>query len=216
MPRPSPRLIVLRHGETRWTISGRHTGLSDIPLTKNGEDVVKLGAPNYVGEGRLIDPGRCYKVLVSPRQRALRTFKLAFAHTKEPPHVVAPDVQEWNYGDYDGFTSSDIHKMNPTWDIWTDGCPGGESVEEMQARVDGVIAKVHQWHREYLEDNSSNKPDVMVVAHGHFSRVLVARWLGYPLPNGKHFNIGTASITVLGYAHGSLSEPVLDVLNIPL
>ncbi|KAF8634472.1 hypothetical protein AX15_000913 [Amanita polypyramis BW_CC] len=159
----------------------------------------------------LIDPNKCFKAIVSPRQRALKTFRLFFAHTREPPHEVSDDVRDWDYGDYDGLTSADILRSNPTWIIWKDGCPGGESVKEMETRVDSVVAKVREWHRTYLEDKTSEKHDVVIVAHGHFGRVLIARWLGYPLADGRHFNLGTASVSVLGYKRG---EGTLDGLNV--
>ncbi|KAF8634473.1 hypothetical protein AX15_000913 [Amanita polypyramis BW_CC] len=211
MSRPDPRLILIRHGETEWTLNGRHTGRSDIPLTANGEKVVEKGAPRLVGSNLLIDPNKCFKAIVSPRQRALKTFRLFFAHTREPPHEVSDDVRDWDYGDYDGLTSADILRSNPTWIIWKDGCPGGESVKEMETRVDSVVAKVREWHRTYLEDKTSEKHDVVIVAHGHFGRVLIARWLGYPLADGRHFNLGTASVSVLGYKRG---EGTLDGLNV--
>ncbi|KAK2461657.1 hypothetical protein APHAL10511_006120 [Amanita phalloides] len=211
MSRPQPRLILVRHGETDWTITGQHTGRSDIPLTMHGEKVVKDGAWRLVGDGLIIDPKSCLRAIVSPRQRASKTFHLAFAHTEEPPHEISEDVREWDYGDYDGLTLTEIHNIDGTWNVWKDGCPGGESVEAMEKRVDSVIAKVRGWHQEYLENSTLDKPDVLIFAHGHFGRVLVTRWLGYPLADGRRFTLGTASISVLGY--GRDGGQVLQVLN---
>ncbi|KAF8349767.1 histidine phosphatase superfamily [Amanita rubescens] len=202
MSRPCPRLILVRHGETEWSITW--TGRSDIPLTTKGEQVVKDGAGRLVGDDLIIDPKRCLRAIISPRQRAQKTFHLAF---------LSEDVREWDYGDYDGLVTADILKINPAWNIWNDGCPGGESVEQMQQRVDSVIAKVCKWHQEYLEDSTSDKPDVIIFAHGHFGRVLITRWLGFPLAEGKHFNLGTASVSVLGHGHKG-AERVLEVLNV--
>ncbi|RXW19513.1 hypothetical protein EST38_g6336 [Candolleomyces aberdarensis] len=117
-----------------------------------------------------------------------------FAKTEEPPHIVTEDVREWDYGDYEGLKTSEIHKNKPTWDIWKDGCPGGESVTEMEARVDSVIAKVQKLHKEYVEGKSEAR-DILIVAHGHFNRVLICRWLTFPLVLGTRFNVEPGSLS---------------------
>ncbi|KAG9222669.1 hypothetical protein CCMSSC00406_0004583 [Pleurotus cornucopiae] len=158
MSRPMPRLILVRHGETEWSLNGRHTGRSDIPLTARGEESVKKQATILVGEGKLIDPSNLCTVYVSPRQRAHKTFHLLFdGLPKLPHHVISEDCR-------------------------------GEGVEEMQARVDGVIANVREYHRQYHEEGLNTR-DVVIVAHGHFNRVLISRWINFPLCLGTHFNV---------------------------
>ncbi|KAJ7076575.1 histidine phosphatase superfamily [Mycena belliarum] len=204
MSRPMPRLFVIRHGETEWSLNGRHTGRTDIPLTARGEDQIRDKAKILVGPGNVLDPVNLCTVLVSPRRRAHATFHLLFEHCRE-----------WDYGDYEGLLSSEIKAKNPTWSIWNDGCPGGESVEQMQTRVDNIIAKVREYHRQYKEEPSStNTRDVVIVAHGHFSRVLIARWINFPLCLGTHFNVEPGGVSLLSYNHNSLSEPALNALNL--
>ncbi|KAF8167766.1 histidine phosphatase superfamily [Crassisporium funariophilum] len=212
--RPMPRLFVVRHGETEWSQNGRHTGLSDIPLTARGEEQVRKVAQRLVGDGLAIEPKNLCDALVSPRIRAHRTFDLLFEHIEHPPKLtLTEEVQEWNYGEYEGLKPAEIKKLNPTWTIWNDGCPGGESVAQMQSRVDGVIAKVREYHRQYKEDGSHTR-DVLIVAHGHFSRVLISRWINFPLNLGTHFNVEPGSVAVLSYNHNSLDEPALNALNL--
>jgi len=213
-PRPMPRLFVIRHGETEWSKNGRHTGSSDIPLTMKGEEGIRKIAQRLVGPELAIDPKDLCNVLVSPRQRAHRTFQLLFDHLEnKPKHTLTEDVREWTYGDYEGLTSAEIKKIDPNWTIWFNGCPGGESVEQMQARVDGVISKVRDYHREY-KDKGTNTRDVLIVAHGHFSRVLISRWINFPLCLGTHFNVEPGSVAILSYNHNSLEEPALNALNL--
>ncbi|KAJ6574973.1 histidine phosphatase superfamily [Mycena capillaripes] len=213
MARPMPRLFVIRHGETEWSLNGRHTGRSDIPLTARGEEQVKEKAEILVGDGKVLDPKNLCTVLVSPRQRAHRTFHLLFEHVETPHHLITEECREWDYGDYEGLLSSEIKDLNPTWSIWNDGCPGGESVEQMQTRVDNIIAKVREYHRQYKEEGLHTR-DVVIVAHGHFSRVLISRWINFPLCLGTHFNVEPGGVAYLGYNHNSLKEPALNALNL--
>ncbi|KAJ6604515.1 histidine phosphatase superfamily [Mycena vulgaris] len=213
MSKPMPRLFVIRHGETEWSLNGRHTGRSDIPLTARGVDQIKEKAEILVGEGKVLDPKNLCTVFVSPRQRAHTTFHLLFEHVETPHHTLTEECREWDYGDYEGLLSSEIKAKNPTWSIWDDGCPGGESVEQMQARVDGIIAKVREYHRQYKEEGLHTR-DVVIVAHGHFSRVLIARWINFPLCLGTHFNVEPGGVAYLGYNHNSLKEPALNALNL--
>ncbi|KAJ7275180.1 histidine phosphatase superfamily [Mycena haematopus] len=115
--------------------------------------------------------------------------------------------------DYEGLLSSEIKALNSTWSIWNDGCPGGESVEQMQARVDSIIAQVREYHRQYKEEGLHTR-DVVIVAHGHFSRVLISRWINFPLCLGTHFNVEPGGVAYLGYNHNSLKEPALNALNL--
>jgi len=188
--------------------------LTDIPLTERGVEQVQKMAQVFVGEGLVIDPENLCTVQVSPRQRAQKTFRLLFEHTGTlPEYVLNAGVQEWNYGDYEGLKPAEIKKLNPTWKIWSDGCPGGESVEEMQARVDEVIKKVREYHRQYKEEGLNTR-DVLIVAHGHFNRVFISRWINFPLCLGTHFNVEPGSVAILGYNHNSLDEPALNALNL--
>ncbi|KAF8078756.1 histidine phosphatase superfamily [Lyophyllum atratum] len=214
MSRPMPRLFVVRHGETEWSLNGRHTGRTDIPLTPRGEEQVKEKAQVLVGDGLVVDPKNLCTVFVSPRQRAHKTFHLLFAHVPEVPHhILSEEVREWDYGDYEGLLSSEIKKQNPNWSIWKDGCPGGESAAEMEARVDNVVKKIREYHRQYKE-GGLNTRDVMIVAHGHFNRVLISRWINFPIALGTHFNVEPGSVTILGYNHNTLDEPALNALNL--
>lgn len=212
--RPMPRIFLIRHGETEWSLNGRHTGRTDIPLTPRGVGLIKDRAQNAVGPGKLLDPDNMCHVFISPRQRAHNTFHLLFdVYPEAPPHTVTEDVREWDYGDYEGLTSKTIHEANPGWDIFRDGCPGGESVEQMTKRVDDLIAKVREIHRLYLEEGVGRR-DVLICSHGHFSRVLVSRWVGFDLCLGTHFNIEPAGISMLGYNHNNMKEPSLTGLNL--
>ncbi|KAI0068325.1 phosphoglycerate mutase-like protein [Artomyces pyxidatus] len=211
---PMPRLIIVRHGETEWSLNGRHTGRTDIPLTARGEDQIKSKAESLVGPGKLIDTPNLCVVMVSPRKRAHKTFHLLTDHLPTAPaHVITETVREWDYGHYEGLLSSEIRQENPGWDIWRDGCPGGESVEDMTCRVDTVIADVREYHRKWKEEGQGTR-DVVIVAHGHFNRCLIARWNGFPLAYGDHFNVEPAGIAVLSYNHSNLAEPALNALNL--
>jgi len=208
-----PRLFLIRHGQTEWSQNGRHTGRSDIPLTDHGVSLIRDRAPEIVGSGKLIDPDNLSFIFVSPRRRAHKTFHLLFENVAEPPpHEITEEVREWDYGDYEGLKSHEILEKHPGWSIWTDGCPNGESAEEMTARIDKVIAKVRDIHRQYCGGNG--KRDVMIFAHGHFSRCFIARWMEAPLPLGNQFNVEPAGIVLLSYNHRSLDEPVLTGLNL--
>jgi len=211
-----PRLFVIRHGETEWSINGRHTGTSDIPLTKHGVDIITSKAPIVVGEDKLITPSTICHALVSPRQRARKTFELLFANLptdEKPPYEICEGVREWDYGEYEGLKPREILERQPGWKIWKDGCPGGESVEEMTARVDGVIAQIRELHRKYKEDGVG-KRDVIIFSHGHFSRVLISRWMEFTPALGTHFNVEPGGIALLCYNHNNLKEPSLNGLNL--
>ncbi|KAL1670441.1 histidine phosphatase superfamily [Schizophyllum commune] len=213
--RPMPRLFLIRHGEhrlTEWSLNGC-TGRTDIPLTAQGIEQIKEKAQMLVGEGKVLDVKNLCTVLVSPRQRAHKTFHLLFEHVTPPPHMVTETVREWDYGDYEGLKPAEIKQRKPDFNIWTDGCPGGESVEQMCARVDDVIKTVRTYHTEYFHEGMNTR-DVMIVAHGHFSRCLIARWLGMPLAFGTKLNVEPGGIAVLSYNHHRLEEPSINALNL--
>jgi probable phosphoglycerate mutase len=172
------RLYLVRHGETEWSLSGQHTGRSDIPLTGHGED-----------EARALEP--CLRdisfsyVLTSPRRRARRTCELAGLGSMAE---IEPDLAEWDYGEYEGQLSADIRKGRPGWMVFRDGCPGGEMPAQVTLRADRVIARLGAMHG-----------NVAVFSHGQFSCVLAARWIGLPIIEARHFSLGPASLSVLGY-----------------
>uniref|UniRef100_Q01QD4 Phosphoglycerate mutase n=1 Tax=Solibacter usitatus (strain Ellin6076) TaxID=234267 RepID=Q01QD4_SOLUE len=171
-------LWLIRHGETEWSLSGAHTGRTDIPLTANGRE-------NAATIGRYLGGRQFALVLVSPRQRALDTCRLA---GYERDAVIDPNLCEWDYGDYEGLTTPQILARNPAWSLWTDGAPRGESPGQVAARADTVIA------RALTADG-----DMALFAHGHILRVMAARWLGLPPADGRLFAFGTGRLSTLGF-----------------
>jgi probable phosphoglycerate mutase len=185
-------LYCVRHGETEWSLSGRHTGLTDIPLTDNGRRQAKRVAAG-------LKRARIALVLVSPLQRARETCALA---GYDVGSVVTPDLLEWNYGQYEGLTTDQIQQRAPGWLLFRDGCPGGETADQVGARVDRVIERA-------LEADG----DVALFAHGHVLRTLAARWIGLPAEEGKRFLLGTATLCALGFYR---DERAVTVWNAPL
>ena len=191
-------LILLRHGETEWSASGQHTGRTDIPLTARGEAAAAALAPALARR-----PIRA--AFTSPASRAVRTAELAGLHDAKPD----PDLQEWDYGGYEGRTTPQIQQDRPGWYLWRDGViPGdaahpGETVAQVGARADAVLARV----RPLLADG-----DVALVAHGHILRVLTARWLELAPDGGRLFRLDTGTISTLGTEH---DYPVITAWNLP-
>ncbi len=186
-----PRIYLARHGETAWTISHQHTGRTDIPLTTRGEANARSLGQRLLGE-------TFERVFVSPLERARRTCELAGLGAQGRPE---PDLLEWDYGRYEGRTTAEIRAELPGWYLFRDGCPGGESVESVGARADRVVARL-----------KTARGQIILFGHGHFFRVLAARWLGLPAADARHFWLGTAALCVLGYEH-TLSEPVVLLWN---
>lgn len=178
------RLVLLRHGETEWSLSGQHTSTTDLELTANGKEQATLAARALDHLG-LKNP----MVFSSPRKRALDTAALAGLTVDE----VTPLLSEWDYGDYEGVTTHDIRKDVPGWLLWTYGCPGGESVDQVSMRADQAVnlALEHMGER-----------DVVFVGHGHFSRSVVTRWVEQPLREGARYGFGPASVAVCGFEYG--------------
>lgn len=172
-----PAVYLARHGETAWSLTGQHTGLTDLPLTPHGE-------LNAKGLGERLKERDFAAVLTSPLQRALRTCELAgFGNAAE----VDRDLVEWNYGEYEGLRTVEIRENRPTWNIFLDGCPGGESPAQVAARADRV-----------LERTRAIDGEVLLFSSGHFLRVLTARWLGLEPAAGRFYSLSTASMSVLG------------------
>jgi len=183
-----PRIFLVRHGETEWARDGRHTGISDIPLTAAGEAAARGLAARFTGM-------RFGAAWSSPRQRAVRTAELAGFGTGL--HLDA-DLQEWNYGRFEGLKTAEIRTQWPDWMIFRDGAPGGESPADVTARADRLVERLR-----------AATADVLIFSHGHFLRALAARWLELPLIAGAHFLLAPAAISILGYEHGNRNEPAL-------
>ena len=186
-----PVIYLARHGETAWSLSGQHTGRTDLPLTEGGERNARALGVRLRG---LIFA----KVFTSPLQRAAHTCDLAgFGNAAERD----PDLMEWDYGEYEGRRTAEIHVERPDWQLFRDGCPGGESPAEIGARADRVVRQVR-----------AVAGDVLLFSSGHFLRVLAARWLGLEPAGGRYLLLGTAALCILGYEH-NLSEPAIRLWN---
>ena len=189
---PVQRVCLIRHGETEWSLNGRHTGTTDIPLTENGRNVARQWKP-------VLSQVTFALVLTSPLQRARETCELTGLGERGE---VDSDLREWNYGEYEGLTPQEIHARRPSWMIFTDGCPGGESPNQIQARIDRVIKKVR-----------AVNGDVALFAHGHFLRCFGARWLGLRTEDGCFFLLDPATVSVVSY-YGDI--PAVERWNAPL
>jgi probable phosphoglycerate mutase len=186
------RAILVRHGETAWSLSGQHTGLTDIPLTENGRTHARRLAP-------LLSQADFSLVLTSPLQRARETCELLGLGDRA---TVDRDLVEWDYGEYEGLTTAEIQAKRPGWSVFADGCPGGEIPDQVAARVDRVIARIKPM-----------EGDVALIAHGHLFRVFAARWIGFPPAAGSHFLLDTATVSVLSHYRG---VPAVRRWNAPL
>ena len=182
------QLYLIRHGETPWSLIGRHTSRTEVALTPKGEADARQLATRLSGVN-------FNEVFTSPRLRARQTCELAgFGHSC----IIEPDLTEWDYGDYEGLRSTEILESFPGWNIYRNGCPNGESPTEMAVRVDRLIAKLR-----------ARDGIVAVFSHGHFGRVLATRWIGAPFEDGKKLPLDPASVSVLCYALGDPAKPVI-------
>lgn len=187
-----PRFWLVRHGETAWSLSGQHTGRTDIPLTATGEaEACELG--HHLRDIRFSS------VLSSPRLRALRTCELAGLGGAAE---IEPDLVEWDYGDYEGLRSAEIRTARPTWDIFRDGCPHGESPAEISDRADRLIARL-----------GALSGNVALFSHGQFGAVFAARWIGLPVAAGEHFALGPASLCILSHNPHHPKVRVIELWN---
>jgi probable phosphoglycerate mutase len=186
------RLYLVRHGETAWSLSGRHTGRTDVPLTARGEDEARSLAP-------LLADIEFSRVLTSPRQRARQTCVLAGLGGEQE---VEPDLAEWDYGDFEGETLSGIRTHQPDWDIFRDGCPHGETPADISLRADRLIARLR-----------AMRGNIALFSHGHFGPALAARWIGSPVVAGQHFSLGTAALNILSYDPGHPEISVIALWN---
>jgi broad specificity phosphatase PhoE len=185
-------LYLIRHGETQWSLDGRHTGRTDLPLTPNGESQARRLAA-------LLQGVTFSQVLVSPMQRARHTCELAGLGAQAR---VDPDLCEWDYGAYEGLTRAQIQAQRPHWDVFEDGCPGGESVFQLQTRVDRV--------RDALRRAGGR---IAVFSHGHFLRALGVRWLDQPLSLGRHLALDAGSLSMLAFEHDDGVTPLIQLWN---
>jgi probable phosphoglycerate mutase len=186
------QIFIIRHGETQWSLDGRHTGRTDLPLTENGER-------RATGLRRMLRGMNFSQVFTSPLQRARRTCELAgFGEAAR----IAPDLHEWDYGDYEGRTSADIRAQRPGWNIFHDGCPQGESVEQISRRADRVLAGLRP-----LEGT------VALFSHGQFLRTLAVRWIGLPVTDAEHLALDAAAVSILGFEHHSGEIPAISLGN---
>jgi probable phosphoglycerate mutase len=186
-----PVIYLARHGETAWSLTGQHTGLTDLPLTEHGERNARRLGKRLTG---LVFA----RVFTSPLQRAVRTCELAgFGAVAK----VDPNLVEWNYGDYEGLRTAQIQANRPGWQLFRDGCPGGESPEQVGKRADRVVIRLRE-----------SEGDGLIFSSGHFLRVLAARWLGLEPAAGQYFMLRTASLSALGYEN-NLSRPVIEFWN---
>jgi broad specificity phosphatase PhoE len=191
MNNSSPIVHLARHGETEWTITGQHTGLTDLPLTDRGECNARL-------LGERLSGMTFARVLTSPLRRAIRTCELAgFGSVAE----IDRDLVEWDYGDYEGRLTVDILRERPDWELFRDGCPGGELPQQVAARADRIVNRVRTLSQ-----------DILMFSSGHFLRVLAARWIGIEPFNARSLMLNTASLSSLGYENG-LSKPAIRLWN---
>jgi probable phosphoglycerate mutase len=186
-----PAVYLVRHGETAWSLTGQHTGLTDLPLTPRGEEAARA-----LGERLRGLPFA--RVFTSPLQRARRTCELAGFGAVA---IIDPDLVEWNYGAYEGLRSAEIHQRQPGWNLFRDGCPGGETAADVGARADRAISR---WR--------AADGNVLVFSSGHFLRVAAVRWLGLDPTAGRYFLLSTATLSILGYEHDR-SEPAVRLWN---
>ncbi|KAI9925147.1 hypothetical protein ASPWEDRAFT_45931 [Aspergillus wentii DTO 134E9] len=248
----SARIFLIRHGETDWSLGGKHTSYSDIPLSKAGEKQVEDTRNLVIGEGKLIDPRTISRIYVSAKQRTRRTVEIlglgvhnhqhfydratqstqttAIAPTKgqvaEATIQVTPWLQEWDYGEYEGMTISDVHRVrnqqgldkDRQWSIWEDGCPGGESPQQVSDRLDNLIHEIRSviestaasWPGGQVVAHAAEEPrDVVCIGHGHILAGLALRWAGQPLRNGMRLLMEPGGVAVLGFEHDDLKQPAI-------
>ncbi|CAN6611143.1 sedoheptulose 1,7-bisphosphatase [Trichomonascus vanleenenianus] len=215
----TPRVIIMRHGETEWSKSGQYTSRTDLPLTENGRKLVAATGQAMVGDNRLIHPDHLEKIFVSPRLRAHQTLDILFQDHKEElakiPVEVAEDVREWEYGDYEGMITKDIRELRKSrgldterpWQIWRDGCENGESPEQITERLDRLIDKIVAIHHKAVVENRYS--EVLVVAHGHSLRAFVLRWVNRKVEENPSIILEAGGVGVLSYEHHNCDERAL-------
>ena len=189
---PLLQIYFIRHGETAWSLTGQHTGRTDLPLTPHGQETARQLATT-------LNRMPFSLVLTSPRLRARATCD---ATGLGAGAQIEPNLAEWDYGDYEGLRTAEIHQRHPGWNIWEEGCPGGETPAQARGRADQIITRLQ---------GLSGK--VALFSHGHFGRVLAARWIGLPVAQGQHFALDPASISILGFETGHPHRRVIALWN---
>ncbi|EMG47142.1 SHB17 Sedoheptulose 1 [Candida maltosa Xu316] len=217
-----PRLIFVRHGQTEWSKSGQHTSRTDLDLTPFGVRQMRNTGRGLIGEGNLqmIKPGNLTHIFVSPRKRAQHTCELLLEDVDDKykeniPIIIDEDVREWEYGDYEGLKTAEIRKLRKDkgldkdheWSIWRDGCEGGEQHYEVAERLDRFIAKIKQIQGQAIEEGKPS--DIVVVAHGHILRCLVARWVQRDLNCNPQLVLDAGGVGTLSYEHHNVDEPAI-------
>ncbi|KAH6885004.1 putative phosphoglycerate mutase [Thelonectria olida] len=217
----TPRVFIARHGETEWAKIGRFTGITDIELTEHGIKQVSTTAAQLVGRGKLLDPSKVAHICVSPRKRAQQTYEILFAGGEpaiEGQRVtVTEDIAEWGYGDYEGLKAEEIRAtrkakgldQDKPWDMWRDGCEGGESAQDVCTRLDRLISQIRDVQRPCM--TGEGHADVVVVAHGAILRAFVKRWLHFPLDMPLNLMFEPGAIGVLSYKNNNIRQPALLV-----
>jgi len=214
----TPRVFLYRHGETEWTINGRYTGTTELELTPHGEAQVLASGAMIVGPGKLVDPKKLAHIFVSPRKRARKTFELAFGEKgkqleQEGKVSETQRLAEWDYGLYEGLVTKEIKEgrkergldKERSWDIWRDGCEGGESAQQVTDRLDDLIAEIHGFQAANMHGEKAC--DVVLVAHGHLLRAFTKRWLKYPMEFPLSMMLEPGAVGVLSYQHHNIKEP---------
>ncbi|RDW91213.1 hypothetical protein BP5796_02378 [Coleophoma crateriformis] len=213
----TPRVFLIRHGETEWTISGRYTGRSDIPLTPHGEEQVAASREVIVGPGKIIDPSRLAHLFISPRTRAQRTFEILFDEKTRKEigsqAETTEDIREWEYGLYEGLLTAQIRAgrkergldTERPWNIWHDGCEEGETAAEVATRLDRIISKIREIQAPYMHGEKG--VDVIIIAHGHILRAFAKRWIGFELGMRLPMMLEPGAVGVLSYEHHKVDEP---------
>jgi len=186
------QICLVRHGETKWSLSGQHTGRTDLPLTERGEQRARNLGP-------VLQRMSFTHVLTSPLQRARRTCELAGLGAVAK---VEPNLHEWDYGDYEGRTTADIHGQRPGWEVYRDGCPAGESADQVSRRADEIVSNLRT-----LDGT------IAIFSHGQFLRALAVRWIGLSIGEGRHLSLNTASVSILGFEHNNADTPAILLWN---
>ncbi|KAI4264200.1 MAG: hypothetical protein L6R42_000666 [Xanthoria sp. 1 TBL-2021] len=219
----TPRVFLVRHGQTEWSQNGRYTGNTELGLTAEGRQQVLGSAQVVVGTGNLIDPAKLAHVFISPRQRAQQTSHLLFGETLSQASAdkvqvtTTSELAEWDYGAYEGLTTQEIHALRREhgldsqrqWDIWEDGCEDGESADAVTARLDTLISKIRDLQGPNM--HGERPCDVVLISHGHLLRGFIKRWLRFPLHMPLSLMLEPGGIGVLSYQHHNIQEPALMV-----
>lgn len=214
-----PKCFILRHGQTEWSEIGKRTSFTDLALTDKGRDLVLRTASRLVGPDKTIDPSRIGKIYVSPRLRAQQTLQLLNLPASIPVETTEL-LAEFNYGEYEGMKTKDIKTLtgNDKWETWIDEAPGAETPAQVQQRCDDLIKLIRSRHHEPFFNNASKdsieRPDVLLVAHGHILRGFGARWLNLEISQARALQLDAGGVGILSYEHHEIEEPAINRWNL--